>query len=397
MNILFISAVLPYPLHSGGQIRMYQLLKRLSKKHSITLLSFIRNEKEKEYLKDLSFLTRVETVYRGKALQLKYLLGALGNYSWLLSSYNNKEMRERIKYHISPPAGRAGSIKYDLIHIEPFYVYPSLPKLPIPLVIGEHNVEYSIYEQYVRKFPLSFLRPFLFFDVVKTRIWEETVWKKTQTLLSVSEADREVMAKIRTKPITVIPNGVDCDFYRYSKKTITASSLRCLFIGDFAWMPNREAVSTLLKSIWPTILAVYPKATLTVVGKQFPKALAQYVNTSVTLVEHVPDIRTMYGAHSILLAPMGIGGGTKFKLLEAMASGLVVITTKEGRMGLSMKPEQDLFEARTNEAYLEKIQELCAHSEKVSSMTRHARNIIEEQYNWDTIAQLQDTVWRSTV
>lgn len=105
MNILFISAVLPYPLHSGGQIRTYQLLKRLSKKYTITLLSFIRNEKEKEYLKELSFLNRVETIYRGKALQLKYLLGALGHYSWLLSTYNNNEMRERIKYHVS-------SIKY---------------------------------------------------------------------------------------------------------------------------------------------------------------------------------------------------------------------------------------------------------------------------------------------
>src|SRR3989339_1286331 len=98
MNILFISAVFPYPLHSGGQIRIYNLLKRLSKKHSITLLSFIRSDKEKEYIKELSFLSHVETVYRGKALQLKYLFGAVGNYSWLLSSYNNSEMRQRINH-----------------------------------------------------------------------------------------------------------------------------------------------------------------------------------------------------------------------------------------------------------------------------------------------------------
>ena len=167
MNILFISAVFPYPLHSGGQIRIYNLLKRLSKKHSITLLSFIRSDKEKEYIKELSFLSHVETVYRGKALQLRYLFGALGNYSWLLSTYNNNEMKQIINYQLS-------TNNFDLIHIEPFYVYPSLPKLTIPLVVGEHNIEYSIYEQYVRKFPVSFLRPFLFFDVIKTRIWEES-------------------------------------------------------------------------------------------------------------------------------------------------------------------------------------------------------------------------------
>lgn len=368
---------------------MYQLLKRLSKKHSITLFSFIRSSKEKEYLKELSFLNRVETVYRGKALQLKYLLGALGNYSWLLSSYNNSDMRARITHELATHS-------YDLVHIEPFYVYPSLPKLSIPLVTSEHNIEYSIYEQFVRKFSLSFLRPFLFLDVVKTRIWEETVWKKTQALLSVSEEDRDVMAKVRTGPIIVIPNGVDCTFYTYLQKTINADMLRCLFIGDFAWMPNREAVTTLLRSIWPSITATYPKATLTVVGKQFPKALTAYVSTSVTLVEHVHDIRTVYDAHTILLAPMGIGGGTKFKLLEAMASGLVVITTHEGSMGLAMKPQEDFFEAHTKGEYLKALQTICTYPEKVSAMTKHAREIVEKQYNWDTIAQVMDIAWRST-
>ena len=390
MNILFVSAVLPYPLHSGGQIRMYQLLKRLSKKHSITLLSFIRNEKEKEYIKELSFLNHVETIYRGKALQFKYLFSALGNYSWLLSTYNNQEMKKSINDQLS-------THNFDLVHIEPFYVYPSIPKLSIPLITSEHNIEYSIYEQYVRKFPVSFLRPFLFFDVIKTRIWEETVWKNTHTLLSVSEADRDIMSKIRSKPITVIPNGVDCHFYTYSKKTLTKDNIKCLFIGDFAWMPNTEAVTMLLKSIWPSIVNAYPKATLTIVGKQFPKALHAYVNKSIILVEHVPDIRAVYNKHTILLAPMGIGGGTKFKLLEAMASGLVVMTTREGRMGLRVEPNVDLFDVRTKDEYVSAIQTICEHPEKVSSMTRHARDVIEKQYNWDTIALSLDMAWRSAV
>ena len=100
MNILFVSAILPYPLHSGGQIRIYNLLKRLSDKHSITLLSFIRSKEENKYVKELSFCSHIETVLRGKAMQLKYLLGAMGNYSWLLSTYNNQEMKKIINFQL---------------------------------------------------------------------------------------------------------------------------------------------------------------------------------------------------------------------------------------------------------------------------------------------------------
>lgn len=369
---------------------MYHLLKRLSKKHTITLLSFIRSEKEKEYLHKLSFLTNVETVYRGKALQAKYILGALGNYSWLLSSYNNKEMKESI-------AAQLSRNKFDLVHIEPFYVCPSLPKFSLPLVTAEHNVEYAVYEQFVRKFPLSFIRPFLFLDVVKTRIWEESLWRKSASLIAVSEEDKHIMETVRKNIVSVVPNGVDCHEYVYSKKTITRDNLTCLFIGDFAWLPNREAVTKLLKSIWPVVRAMYPKATLTVVGKQFPKTLKSYIDSSVRLIEHVPDIRTVYDTHAILLAPMGIGGGTKFKLIEAMASGVVVVTTREGRMGLVMKPGEDLFEAEAKDDYPNALKTICDDPERVHAMTMHARKIIETQYNWDAIAEKLDSVWRKAV
>ena len=390
MKILFISALLPYPLQSGGQIRIYNLLKRLSKKHSITLLSFIRSEKEKEYYKELSFFSRVETVYRGKALQFQYLFGALGNHSWLLSSYNNNEMRKSINHELR-------TNNYDLIHIEPFYVFPSLSKLSIPLVVGEHNIEYAIYEQYVRKFPLSFLRPLLFLDVVKTRIWEETVWKKASTLIAVSPEDKHVMESIRKDPVAVIPNGVDCVHYTYSKRIIEKQSLRCLFIGDFAWVPNKEAVSMLLRSIWPIIVAQYPTATLTIVGKEFPKTLRSFLKKAITYIKRVDDIKKIYDTHTILLAPMGIGGGSKFKLLEAMASGMIVVTSKKGYAGLSMKPGVDLIEAEHPDDYLQALDYICANSKETFTMTKHARKIIEKQYNWDTIAGSLDRLWRSCI
>ena len=98
MKILFVSAVLPYPLHSGGQIRIYNLLKRLSRHHSTTLVSFIRSEEERAYEKELGFCTSVHMVMRGRAWQPKYYIGAIfSSYPFLLCTYDNRRMRETLE------------------------------------------------------------------------------------------------------------------------------------------------------------------------------------------------------------------------------------------------------------------------------------------------------------
>jgi hypothetical protein len=114
MNILFVSAILPYPLISGGQIRIYNLLRQLSKTHSISLFSFIRNEEERKYVNELGFLKNVTLINRGRGMQLKYLIPSLvSKIPFLLSTYTNNEMKTAIS--------RALEINsFDLIHIEPF-------------------------------------------------------------------------------------------------------------------------------------------------------------------------------------------------------------------------------------------------------------------------------------
>ena len=122
MNILFVSAVLPYPLHSGGQIRIYNLLKQLSKRHSITLVSFIRDEREREMVRNLAFCHDVHVILRGRVWQPKYIIGAiLGKFPLLLATYHHRKMQQLI-------TDLLGSGRFDLVHIEPFYVWPSLPK-----------------------------------------------------------------------------------------------------------------------------------------------------------------------------------------------------------------------------------------------------------------------------
>ncbi|MFH0749512.1 MAG: glycosyltransferase family 4 protein [Candidatus Gottesmanbacteria bacterium] len=390
MNILFISALLPYPLHSGGQVRMYNLLKVLSKKHTITLFSFIRNEEEKKYVKELSFVSEVRMVMRGRGMQLKYLLGALGNYPLLLSTYDNRIMQKEIQKELQ-------NKKYDLVHAEPFYVYPSLPKLSIPLVVSEHNVEHTVYEKNARTLRIPFLRPFAFLDAVKVKIWEEIIWKKAHTVVAVSDDDAAIISKITNTKTPVVSNGVDTSYFKYSPRSFDVKHPSFLFVGNFLWAPNKEAVYQLLSTIWPSIIRLYPNARLTIVGKHFPSSLASLVTPSVSVEGYVEDIRDAFKNADVLLAPMGIGGGTKFKILESMAAGILVITTKEGRMGLSGTDGKEFIEAEDTNSYVSAIKQVFENPKKSIQMTRDARILVEKKYDWAEIGEQLNDVWKGAV
>ncbi|HCM81775.1 MAG: hypothetical protein UV63_C0003G0002 [Microgenomates group bacterium GW2011_GWC1_43_11] len=393
MNVLFISAVLPYPLHSGGQVRLYNLLKLLSRKHDITLFSFIRNENERQYVKELSFIKKIKLFYRGRAWQPKYILRSLTSpLPLLLSSYENQEMKEDIRQELE-------NNHYSLIHCEPFYVCPSLPEdLPCPMVIAEHNIEYEIYESYVQQFPISFFRPFLHTDVTKIKKQEKAVWGKAHTIIAVSGHDASVIrSSVGEKGVTVIPNGVDTTYFSYEKKLFNKKNPRFLFVGNFLWIPNVKAVQRLIRAIWPKVIRGMPRGHLTIVGKHLSLQLQEKARElHIEYKEYGGDIRDAYKSSDILLAPMTISGGTKFKILEAMASGCLVITTKDGMEGIDAEKDTHVLEAETASDYLSRIQSVLGNPKKFQTMTQKARSLIESQYDWKLSAEKQAEVWEHT-
>ena len=388
MNILFVSAVLPYPLHSGGQIRIYQLLKRLSKQHEITLVSFIRDERERAYVSDLGVCKRVYMVHRGYAWQPKYILGtACSSFPFLLATYDNARMRLLLQKILAAD-------RYDRIHLEPFYVWPSLPHTSIPVVVSEHNIEYSVYERYVATFRLPLLRPLLSWDVGKLFSWERTVWRRAAAVTAVSTDDATIIETYLSHDVAVVPNGVDLSMFQFQPPP-TISRKRAVFVGNFRWLPNRQAADELVRTIWPAILRKHPHAELTIAGRHIPSEIVSRVQALGGRIQNdVLDITAVYHDADVLLAPHAIAGGTKYKMLEAMASGLPIVTSAHGMAGLLAEPDVHYLEARTTNEYVDAVTDIWEHAKVRERISREARRLVEKNYTWDIIARELGDVWK---
>lgn len=392
MNILFVSALLPYPLHSGGQIRVYNLIKGLSKKHSIHLFTFLRDESERDFFPQLSFCASIQSVFRGRAWQPSYIArSVLSTYPFLFTTYALTSMKECI-------ANELAKSHYDLIHIEPSYVWLSIPSHTLPLVVTEHNIEYQGYTGYISRFPIVPLRPFLYFDVLKLRMWEERIWKNASRIITVSDQDRKVIQRIvGREKIHVVPNGVDVAEFQYKPKKTRSDSVILLFVGNFAWMQNRDAVNYLLKDIWPSVQVRFPKAVLRIVGKRAPRELKILVAKSrAQLLDDVEDISLEYQKADALMAPIWIGSGSRYKILEAMASGVPVITTSVGASGLDVETGHELLVANTADEFIHAIQILLSDTKLRTTLLEAARARIETSYSWETIAKELERVWEET-
>src|SRR3989344_1590537 len=229
MKILMITPYLPYPLVSGGQIRTYNLLKNLSKKHEITLASFIREPNEGRYLDQLKEYCQKVILFkrRGAWSPLNILFAGITPYPFLVSIYFDLAIRNKLKEELSMG-------KYDLIHAETFYVMPNIPQTQIPIFLVEQVIEYLVYQRFTEMLPwYAFpLKPLLYIDVAKIKKWERFYWRQAQGLAAMSEEDKQFMLNLEPDlKIDVVANGVDIEHFSQTKK-ITTKRPTVLFIGN---------------------------------------------------------------------------------------------------------------------------------------------------------------------
>lgn len=386
MKILMLTPYLPYPLLSGGQTRTYNLLKKLGKKHEIVLYSFIRRDEERDYIPELNKLgVKVEVVKRRPAWQLtNILLAGTSLYPFLVSIYLSREFRKKLKHELE-------TNQFDVVHAEPFYVVPNLPKLKVPLLLVDQTIEFEVYQHFVEKFKYPPLKPLLYFDVAKMKYWEVGYWKKADRVVAMSEDDKNIMQNlVPNLRVDIVPNGVDSSHFNKSKSEVKKYLPKnddpvILYVGSCTWLQNREAIEVLYKKVWPKILEKLPKAKLWIIGKAADDFFGNWRSDNVR-VDEVSDIREAYFGATVMVAPIYGAGGTRYKNFEAFASGLPVVTTSIGIGGTEAEDGKNVIVRDSIDELADEAVKLIKDKKLYKTISENAKKLVQQKYDWDSIS-----------
>lgn len=396
MKILMLTPYLPFPDSSGGQIRSYNLIKDLSKKHEITLFSLIKDDSEKRFIPELAkYCSKVCVFKRSKSpwTLRNILLTGFGPYPFLVIRNLSPKEKDAVKEEIE-------NVHYDLIHAETFYVMPHIPKTKIPILLVEQTIEYLVYKHYVDGSKNLFIKWLLSIDVAKLRFWETKFWKKADGVVAVSESDRGEMLKlVPGLEINLVPNGVNLDFFE-EKKDWSTNDPRILFIANFKWLQNVEAAELLLNKVFPLIRKKDPSVKVWIVGQHIPKEITQNKSENIIIDDLKEDdqesIKNAYFESSVFVSPLRGPGGTRLKHLAAMAAKLPLVTTSVGAEGLEATDGREVIIRDNPERMAEAVLTILKDEKLAKNIAENARKLVETKFSWFKMSEYLDKIYEET-
>lgn len=401
LNVIVMDEWLPYPVNNGKKLRSFNLLSPLARRHHITYVApRSRDRKQdaeaKTAMQDAGFnvvwVDRPVPLNSGPLFAPRLAMNLVSPVPYSVQRHTSRHMRDVISSIILRKS-------VDLLHVEWTPYVANLPAdVCSPIVVNAHNIESLIWQRYFEEERNRAKSWYIKKQWRKFERFERRAFLKADCIVTTTEQDAHLArSEFSAREVRVVDNGVDISRFRYVTEGRDPYNL--LFLGSLDWRPNIDAVRWLLSSIFPSILKREPKAQLTIVGLNPPEWLIKDVatNPAVSLHGNVPDVRPYLEKSGALLVPLRVGGGSRIKILEAMASGCPVVSTSIGAEGLHVIHDQHYQAADNEHDFASAALRTIREPDAVQFMATAARDAVCERYSWDLLADRLHDVWASQV
>jgi sugar transferase (PEP-CTERM/EpsH1 system associated) len=388
MRILFINDSLPCPPIAGDKIRVYNLIRRIARHHEVSLAALVGPDQDVEAVEHMrEFCFRVETGVKRPRQRMKHLPGLLrylvAGIPLEFSVQYSRELAAKIRELTS-------QVDFDIVHVEQSHIAPYLENLAqggrCKRVLALQNIASQQFGLIARVSTTteSRLRSKLYSWQMSH--WEPRCAEQFDVCVTVSEPDRRLLLAANPRlRVEVVPNGVDTRKYQpLAIEDISGPSL--LLIGNMSYAPCVDAALYLCKEILPHLQCALGQVDVWIVGADPTPEVLSLAGEDVHVTGRVEDVVPYYRRSTVAVVPLRAGGGTRLKILEAMALGRPVVSTTIGCEGLDVCDGEHLFIADSPEAFAAKTVQLISDIGLYKRIAANARNLVVNHYDWDAIA-----------
>lgn len=365
MRVLFLTATSPVPPTTGARERDLELARVLAQSMD------------------------VEVVMLGSVPSPLHEPFRMLSAGQLRSRVRSLLTSPRVPYQVSRHTSRAlrqfvarGS--WDTVHASHVFTVPTALLAGVPIVMDAHNVETEVARTAIGMESSLARRGRLRWEARKTDWFEHRTVPEAAVVTATSATDAEHLRAYGARRTVVVPNGVDCA--AITRQSL-ASGAGVIFVGSYDYLPNASAARELVNDVMPALRASVPGATLTLVGRRLPSSVAAQPPAWLHITGEVPDVGPALREARVTVMPIRGGGGTRLKVLRALATGVPVVSTPFGVAGLDLVPGVHVMLGDTPQQLAAQAERVIRDPALARRLAEDGRREVERRFDWRAVAQ----------
>ena len=402
LSLLFVSHMPASPPRFGAQARVHGLMTQLARRHDLTAVMLVDDD---EF--DAEECRRAMLAYCCEVVLVPnpYVRQGLAKRLRQLRSLASTRSFERLQVTV-PAMQRAldrvlRARRFDFVNLEFTFLgachlrqAPPGERLP-SLVVDSHNIDYDLARQYARAGSSLARRLYASANWRKLRREELGTYRNADGVYLCSAADeRRLLHQVPGVRTAVIPNAADVEYYQPRPTDPPSDGRTVVYFGLLSYVPNVDGVTHFVRDIWPRIAQSHPEARCKIIGGQPPASLLALAGPRVELTGFVSDLRPHLAAAAAVVVPLRLGGGTRLKIVEAMAMGKATVSTTLGAEGIEAVPGRDLLVEDEPVAFADAVNRLLAEPGLAARIGQSARQLAVERYAWSRAARALEGFYR---
>jgi polysaccharide biosynthesis protein PslH len=401
LNILYVSQMPASPPRFGAQARIHGLMTKLARRHDLTAAMLVDDEFDADECR------RAMLAYCREVVLVPNPRGRQGLAKRMLQVRSLTSIRsfERLLFTLPELQQSLDRIlrarRFDVVNLEfPYLGHYNLRqappgKKPPALVVDSHEIAHDLARQFARAGGNVGRRVYAGANWRKLRREELGTYRDADGVYLCSAADeRRLLNEAPGIRTAVVPNAADVDYYQPRATDPPADGRTVVYFGLLSTIPNIDGVTHFVQDIWPRIAEARPDARFKIIGGRPPPSLLALAGSRVELTGFVPDLRPHLAGAAAVVVPLRLGGGTRLKIVEAMAMGKPIVSTKLGVEGIEAAPGRDILVEDQPAALADAVLRLLAEPDLAARIGRSARRLAVERYGWSEAARTLEGFYR---